>query len=95
MILLPLSFPLLGFLSIIYVPLAAAASLADCLSRAQVPVSLPGSSNYAKLARPYNLRLQYLPAAIVLPTTTQHVSRAVLCAKKFKVKVQAKSGGHS
>ena len=95
MVLLHLAFLLLGFLSVLDVPVAAAASLADCLSSAKVPVSLPGSSNYAKLARPYNLRLQYLPAAIVLPTTTQHVSSAVLCARKSKVKVQAKSGGHS
>ena len=95
MILLPASFLLLGCLLILDVTVAAASSLAKCLSSAKVPVSLPGSSNYGRLARPYNLRLQYLPAAIVLPTTTQHVSSAVLCAKKSKVKVQAKSGGHS
>ncbi|KAI4230775.1 MAG: hypothetical protein LQ349_006042 [Xanthoria aureola] len=71
------------------------ASLADCLSSARVPASLPGSSNYKTLSLPYNLRLQYMPAAIALPTTPQHVSSAVLCAASSKIKVQAKSGGHS
>ncbi|KAL8844259.1 MAG: hypothetical protein Q9176_001434 [Flavoplaca citrina] len=73
----------------------AAAGLAECLSSAGVPVSLPGSPNYANLSEPYNLRLQYTPAVVVLPTTKRHVSSAVLCAAKSKVKVQAKSGGHS
>ena len=41
------------------------------------------------------MRLAYTPAVIVLPTTTQHVSDAVVCAGKNNVKVQAKSGGHS
>ncbi|KAL8893637.1 MAG: hypothetical protein Q9192_005075, partial [Flavoplaca navasiana] len=36
-----------------------------------------------------------MPAVVVLPTTKRHVSSAVLCAAKSKVKVQAKSGGHS
>jgi FAD/FMN-containing dehydrogenase len=39
--------------------------------------------------------LQYNPAVIVLPTTQQHISDAVVCAGKAGVKVQAKSGGHS
>lgn len=30
-----------------------------------------------------------------MPTTTQHISDAVVCAGKSKVKVQAKGGGHS
>ena len=74
---------------------ATVGSLASCLSGRKVPVSLPSSPNFATLAEPYNLRLQYVPAAIVLPTTTQHISSAILCAAKAKVKVQAKSGGHS
>lgn len=90
--LLPL---LLACLSISITSVSAVASLADCLAQAKVPVSLPSSSSYPDLAEPYNLRLQYQPAAIVLPTTTQHVSSAVLCAAASEVKVQAKSGGHS
>ena len=60
-----------------------------------VPVKFTSSSDFSALAQPYNLRLAYTPAVIVLPTTTKHVSDAVLCAAKSKVKVQAKGGGHS
>ena len=63
-------------------------TLADCLGSKNVPVSFITSSNFEQLSRPYNLRLPYTPAAIVLPTTTQHVSDAVTCAEKSKVKVQ-------
>lgn len=75
--------------------LADSTGLAQCLSAANIPVAVPSSSNFAQHALPYNLRLQYQPAAIALPTTTQHISDAVLCASKSDVKVQAKSGGHS
>lgn len=71
------------------------ASLADCLNGKNVPIRLISSSDFSTLAKPYNLRLAYTPAVIVLPTTTTHVSDAVMCAGKSNVKVQAKSGGHS
>ena len=70
-------------------------ALISCLQNAQVPLSLASYSNFAQLALPYNLRLQYAPAAIALPTTPAHVSSAVMCAVNAGVKVQAKSGGHS
>ena len=70
-------------------------SLTDCLSVAQVPVSLPSTANFSLLSAPYNLRLQYTPAVIILPASVEEVSSAVLCAAGFGVKVQAKSGGHS
>ena len=69
--------------------------MADCLGSKNVPVKFTSSSDFAALAQPYNLRLAYTPAVIVLPTTTQHISDAVVCAAKSKVKVQAKGGGHS
>ncbi|KAK7530709.1 uncharacterized protein J3D65DRAFT_133401 [Phyllosticta citribraziliensis] len=69
--------------------------LADCLGAKNVPVSFASSSNFAQLSKPYNLHLPYTPAVIVIPTTVQHVSDAVVCAGQYKVKVQAKSGGHS
>ncbi|KAI9715152.1 MAG: hypothetical protein M1812_006131 [Candelaria pacifica] len=72
-----------------------APSLVDCLTSKNVPISLISSSNYAQLAKPYNLALPYKPAAITLPTTTQHVSDSVSCAASSNTKVQAKSGGHS
>ncbi|KAI9777374.1 MAG: hypothetical protein M1835_005250 [Candelina submexicana] len=72
-----------------------APSLVDCLTSKNVPISLISSPNYAQLAKPYNLALPYKPAAITLPTTTQHVSDSVVCAASSNTKVQAKSGGHS
>ena len=70
-------------------------SLQDCLGAKDVPVSFTNSAGFSALAQPYNLRLAYTPAAIVLPTTTQHIIDAVLCAGNSNVKVQAKGGGHS
>jgi len=57
-------------------------------------MSFPSSSSFSQLCQPYNIRLQYTPAIIVLPKTPQHVCKAVLCAKGLG-KVQAGSGGHS
>ncbi|KAL8740661.1 MAG: hypothetical protein Q9190_006665, partial [Brigantiaea leucoxantha] len=70
-------------------------TLTDCLTEKDVPIQLIGSSSFSQLAEPYNLALPYTPAVIVLPSTTQHVSEAVVCAGQYKVKVQARSGGHS
>ncbi len=44
---------------------------------------------------PFNMRLQYTPAAIAVPTTIAHVQDAVKCAAKVGVKVNPKEGGHS
>jgi len=66
-----------------------------CLSSFNVPISIPSSPNFTQLTSSYNIRLQYTPAVIILPTTHLQISNAVLCAVRFGVKVQAKSGGHS
>lgn len=60
-----------------------------------VPYKLASNAEYAELVEPYNLRLPYKPAVVVVPTTNQHVQDAVLCAAQASLKVQAKSGGHS
>ncbi|KAF2404165.1 FAD-binding domain-containing protein [Trichodelitschia bisporula] len=60
-----------------------------------VPASIQTSSDFPALEIPYNIRLSYTPAAIVIPENNQHVSDAVICAAQNKIKVQAKSGGHS
>lgn len=70
-------------------------TLADCLYSKSVPIRLISSPDFPGLAEPFNLRLPYTPAVIVLPTTTTHISDAVVCASDNGVKVQAKSGGHS
>lgn len=53
------------------------------------------SDGWADLVEPYNTRLPFTPAVVVLPTTNQHVQDAVVCAAQAGLKVQAKSGGHS
>ncbi|KAI9829218.1 MAG: hypothetical protein M1826_005813 [Phylliscum demangeonii] len=70
-------------------------ALETCLTQRAVPVSLRSHANFTQLSKPFNLRLQYEPAAIALAETPQHVSDAILCAAAADVKVQAKSGGHS
>lgn len=56
---------------------------------------MTSDSDWAKIIEPYNTRLPYTPAVVVLPTTNQHVQDAVICAAQDGLKVQAKSGGHS
>lgn len=70
-------------------------SLITCLKDANVPYFVQTSANWTEYVTPFNLRLQYVPAAITLPTETLHVYDSVVCASKAGVKVQAKSGGHS
>jgi FAD/FMN-containing dehydrogenase len=74
---------------------SADSEIANCLSTKGVPVVWPNNTDYANLSKPFNLRLEYKPYAVVLPTTNQHVQDAVVCAAKCGIKVQAKSGGHS
>lgn len=69
--------------------------LADCLSKAGVPTDSPGSDDYKLDMSPFNLRLNYTPVAIAVPTTVQHIQNAVACAAKLGVKANAKGGGHS
>lgn len=56
---------------------------------------MTSDAEYSELSEPYNLRVPFKPAVIVLPTTNQHVQDAVVCAAQAGLKVQAKSGGHS
>ncbi|KAL8996219.1 MAG: hypothetical protein Q9169_004241 [Polycauliona sp. 2 TL-2023] len=72
-----------------------AGTLGQCLTQKNVPIRLISSSDFSQLAQPYNLRLSYTPAVIVLPTTVQHISDAVGCAAQNNVKVQPRGGGHS
>lgn len=69
--------------------------LQDCLLAKSVPTNLNTSSNWNVLTTAYNLRLQYTPIAVTVPTTPQHVSDSVLCAAAAGLKVQPRSGGHS
>ena len=70
-------------------------ALTDCLSSAKVPQALPGTSGFTQGIKPFNMRLQYTPAALAQPTTVQEVQAAVSCAASLGIKVSPKSGGHS
>ncbi|KAL1858307.1 hypothetical protein Daus18300_009925 [Diaporthe australafricana] len=61
----------------------------------KLSVIKPSDANYASYSSSYNLRLKYKPVVIVVAASNQHVSDAVLCASKYNLKVQPRSGGHS
>jgi hypothetical protein len=67
----------------------------QCLNGKNVPYKMTSDAEYNDLIEPYNSRLPFTPAVVVLPTTNQHVQDAVVCAAQSGLKVQAKSGGHS
>ena len=66
-----------------------------CLHQSGVPISLLGAPNFSRQAEPYNLRLNFTPAAIVYPRTYEDISSVLPCASDSNVKIQARSGGHS
>lgn len=78
-----------------HVPSRREASVLVCLDSKRVPLLTASDAQYADYSSPYNVRLQYRPLVIILAATTMHVSDSVLCAAKYNLKVQAKSGGHS
>ncbi|RFN48526.1 hypothetical protein FIE12Z_7205, partial [Fusarium flagelliforme] len=71
------------------------AALNACLADKKVPYIPRDSAQWTKEIKPYNLRLPYAPIAIALPTTVNHIRDAVKCGNQQKVRVSAKSGGHS
>ncbi len=76
-------------------PFEKAGDLADCLSTAGVPISAPGSADYKYDIAPYNLRLNFTPVAIAVPTSVKQVQDSVACAAKLGIKANGKCGGHS
>ncbi|KAK3326201.1 hypothetical protein B0H66DRAFT_471750 [Apodospora peruviana] len=95
----PSLFALVGLASILPAAIASpfdkAEALAECLSKSSVPADDIGSPDWKLDAAPFNLRLNFTPVGIVVPTTPQHVRDAVACAAKIGVKANAKCGGHS
>jgi FAD/FMN-containing dehydrogenase len=67
----------------------------SCLTSSGVPQDLPGSADFAQDIIPWNLRLNFTPVALAVPSTVPQVQAAVVCASKAGVKVNPKSGGHS
>ena len=75
--------------------LVAGAAIDDCLSAAKVPVDTQGSTGWRQDVAPFNVRLPYTPAAIVVASKVEDISAAVSCAAKVGIKVSPKGGGHS
>ncbi|KAK4203061.1 putative reticuline oxidase precursor [Triangularia verruculosa] len=87
---------LLGLAAISYAsPFDKRGALTDCLVESGVPVNTPGSADWKLDSAPFNLRLNYTPVAIAVPTTAKHVQDAVACAAELGIKANAKCGGHS
>ncbi|KAI5803910.1 hypothetical protein EDC01DRAFT_478425 [Geopyxis carbonaria] len=76
-------------------PTSSRTPLERCLSTHSIPFAPPSSPSYAPLTNPYNHRLPYLPAAIILPTNTHQISTALHCATSHHTRVAVRSGGHS
>ncbi|KAK4226384.1 putative reticuline oxidase precursor [Podospora fimiseda] len=76
-------------------PFDKATTLSDCLVSSGVPINTPGSADWKLDAAPFNLRLNFTPVAIAVPTTPKHVQDAVACAAQLGIKANAKCGGHS
>ena len=55
----------------------------------------PSSSAYASDSLAFNRRLAYKPASLGFPTTVKDVASAIVCPSHARVKVAARSGGHS
>lgn len=95
----------LALLCLVYIPVAQAQqhlevarqakTVVNCLKTKKIPLVAPADKQYANFSAPYNLRIQNKPAVVVFPESNHHISDAILCATKYKLKVQARSGGHS
>ncbi|KAM7218258.1 putative FAD-linked oxidoreductase YvdP [Rhypophila decipiens] len=96
---IPLSALLLGLASILPTTVASpfdkAEALAECLSKSGVPTDSFESPDWKLDVSPFNLRLNYTPVGIVVPSNVQHIQDAVACAVRIGVKANAKCGGHS
>jgi FAD/FMN-containing dehydrogenase len=69
--------------------------IVSCLASSNVPQDYPGSAEFSQDVIPYNLRLNFTPVALAVPSTVPQVQAAVVCAAQVGVKVNPKSGGHS
>jgi len=67
----------------------------NCLNSASVPQALPNSTAFTQSIAPFNLRLQFTPVAVAIPTTVAQVQAAVVCGASLGITVSPKSGGHS
>ena len=71
------------------------ATVVECLTSAEVPQALPGTSNFTQGIRPFNLRIPFTPVALAIPSNVAQIQAAVKCGSTQGVMVSARSGGHS
>ncbi|KAI1090538.1 putative glucooligosaccharide oxidase [Rostrohypoxylon terebratum] len=74
---------------------ARSESVFSQLANANVPCKGPSDPEWAIYSTPYNIRLRFTPAVIVIPNTFEDIQKALDCARRHGLKVQARSGGHS
>ncbi|KAI1207459.1 putative glucooligosaccharide oxidase [Annulohypoxylon truncatum] len=60
-----------------------------------VPFKSAFDPDWAEYSTPYNIRLPFTPAVIVIPQALWQIESALACAREHGLKVQARSGGHS
>jgi FAD/FMN-containing dehydrogenase len=93
--LVPYSYLLLLGLPFINANPTKHADLVQCLTACKVPQFLPSTSNFTYWIQPFNMRLQYTPVALAVPSTVPQVQAAVACASKLGISVNPRSGGHN
>lgn len=74
---------------------AKLSTIHSCLDNEGVPQLDPDSDLFSSAIEPFNLRLEFTPAALALPTAVFQVQAAISCAVDNNVTVSAKCGGHS
>lgn len=70
-------------------------NVVDCIHKYKVEIVSNSSPDFQSAVHPFNTRLPWEPLAVTIPKTSTEVSIAVQCARIHKVKVAARSGGHS
>lgn len=60
-----------------------------------IPFKTAADSDWSSWAKTYNVRIPVTPAVVVCPVFTIQIGVAVKLARRYGLKVQARSGGHS
>ncbi|OTA65827.1 Glucooligosaccharide oxidase [Hypoxylon sp. EC38] len=60
-----------------------------------VSFKTPLDPDWIAYSSTYNIRLPVTPEIVIIPTSVRHIQDAILCAREYGLKVQARSGGHS
>ncbi|KAF7357763.1 FAD-binding domain-containing protein [Mycena venus] len=74
---------------------ASGGSLVSCLTNNGLRIEVSQNSTWHASTTPFNTRFHFSPSALVYPTQTSDVSKAIQCAVNFGVRVSPLSGGHS